>query len=190
MQTLPLWATPQRRARLVEIFQRARPVIQSNLFDDMGFCTIDKCYKDTPACRFCQHNYPNYIEVLVSEWVSEDKVEEAVLWRKEQRQIHKCLDEKGWGKRFDPVDRVLFFAGQPPYYAQGIAPSSLTHTRFTKIRVSSSGIRLFVDVPRLSKNKRKKIRRAMGIQPDDGKYIDKSCLLAVKDFWGKVEQTL
>ena len=190
MQNLPLWATPERRARLVEIFQRARPVIQPDLFDDMGFCVLDKCCKDTPACRFCQHNYPNYIEVLVSEWVSEDKVEEAALWRKEQRQIHKCLDEKGWRKRFDPVERDLFFVGQPPYYAQGIAPSSLTHTRFIKIRVSSSEVRLFVDVPRLSKNKRKKLRRAMGIQPDDARYIDLSCLLAVKDFWGKVEQTL
>ena len=190
MQNLPLWATPERRARLADIFQRARPVIQPNLFDDMGFCVLEKCCNNVVACKCCQHNYPNYIEVLVREWVSEDKVAEAELWHKEQRQIHKCLDEKGWGRRFDPVDRDLFFDVQLPYYAQGIAPSYLTHTRFAKIRVASSGVSLFVDVPRLSKHKRKKIRRAMGIQPDDARYIDLSCLLAVKDFWGKVEQTL
>ncbi len=98
-------------------------------------------------------------EDFIAEWKADDRTARSELARREAADLHHMPDNRGWGRRFDPVDKDLFFARQPSYYPEGIGISGLTFHRVAKVRVASSPIRLFVDCQKLSYNARKKLRR-------------------------------
>ena len=191
----PQWATPQRRALLVELFQRSTLVWLSPDSPIRGFCMDSQCSMSAdnpvPFCQGCPRFFQNYIEPVIKGWIAEDKVEQAALWRQEQRRLHHMTNERGWrNQRFDPVAKDVFFQQQPPYYLEGVGISGLTFTRIAKVRVPSTPVRLFVDVAsskmsKLSKNARHKAKRygkGIGLLVQEDRTIDQLCRAAVKDF--------
>ena len=190
----PQWATPQRRALLVELFQHSRLVWLSPDSPIRGFCMDGQCSKVSPAnpapyCQECERFFQNYIEPIIKGWIADDKVGQTALWRQEQRRLHHMTDERGWRNQlFDPVAKDVFFQQQPPYYLEGVGISGLTFTRIAKVRVSSTPVRLFVDVAeskqpkKLGQNARKRLRRRAGLLMEEDRTIDQLCSAAVKDF--------
>lgn len=164
--TYPKWATPERRAYLVELFHRGN-----------GFCV----YGHKP-CPNPDHHYETYIEMIIGYWKEDDRSERVELLRLEQKILHWMPDQRGWGRRFDPVARERFFENQPPYYLEGIGISGLTFKPIAEVRVPSTYIRLFVDVPKskLSKNQRRKAKRYQRMN------VEQCCSEAVKDFWANL----
>lgn len=168
----PLWATPQRRARLVKLFQ-----------DSGGFCVHGH-----HPCPNPEHHYEYFIDGLIRDWVSDDRADREALWQRELQLMHQQPDRKGWKRRFDPVSREAFLAQQPPYYLEAVGVSGLTFTRVAKVRIPSTYMRLFVDVAKAkaqSKNQRRKARR-YGLPVTESETVDERCNLAVKDFWTKL----
>ncbi len=173
MVTLPKWATPERRAYLVELFERSR-----------GLCVYGHF-----GCKNPRDYYADWVEDLVEQWVRDDREYRAGRWQAEQERIHRAdpATKPPYGQRFDPVARHEFLAHkQPTFYMVGVGPNALTHHRTAIIKVPSTPIRLHVDVDdvRLSKNaRRKNIRYGKGFAPEVKAGIDRLCFEAVKDYW-------
>jgi hypothetical protein len=195
----PQWATPQRQALLVELFQRSRLVWLSPDSPIRGFCMDSQCSKvsaDNPApfCQECERFFQNYIEPIIKDWIADDKLEQTVLWRRERRELHHMSDERGWRHQiFDPVAKDVFFQQQPPYYLEGVGISGLTFTRIAKVRVPSTPVRLYVDVAdsklpkKLGQNARKRAKRQAALQIGEDKSIDTMCRKAVRHFKDSLE---
>ena len=182
--TQPQWATPVRRAHLIRLFGTTKMVDAP--YELKGFCLDDHCHKlgaagflppECSTCFMCRFNYENYIEEIIGYWKSEDKIDDAVLWRLEQKLLHAAPLKRGrWGSQFDPVSKDQFFSNRQPFYLEATGISGLTFTRVAKIRIAGTQTRLFVEVPRtrgLSKNAKRKLQR----------YGQKQLLDAVKNYW-------
>lgn len=166
MATLPKWATPQRRAYLIELFEKCG-----------GFCV----YGHRP-CPHPEHHFENHIEVTIEYWKQDDREERAEQIRMERELLHAMPDESGWGRRFDPVAREQFFDRQPQYYVEALGISGSTFNPIAQVRIPSTNQRLFVDVPkpdlhRLSKHQRRKAKRY------HKETVDCNCAQAVQDYW-------
>ena len=165
---LPKWATPERQAKLVEIFHRCG-----------GRCV----YGHNP-CLNPAHYYEAYINRLIEDWAADDREGCAALLRRERELMHRCPDQRGWGRRFDPIVKERFLESRSSAYVEAVGVSGLTFTRIAKVRVPSSYRRLFVDVADSklpSKNQRRKGRR-YGLTPKEVHTVKELCDLAVKDF--------
>ena len=165
----PLWATPARRDYLVHLFEQSG-----------GFCI----YGHRP-CPHSEHHFENFIEGLIGDWKADDREERSAWLQLERRVLHLCPDERGWGRRFDPVERERFFENRPPYYLEGIGISGLTFHPVAKVRVPSGYTRLYVDVAKskeLSKNQRRKAKR-YGLPIEQVQTIEDLCEAAVDHFW-------
>jgi hypothetical protein len=157
-----------------------------------------QCSKVSPAnpapyCQECERFFQNYIEPIIEGWIVDDKLEQAELWRKERRELHR-LNERRWKKeQFDAVAKDVFFQQQPDYYLEGIGISALTFTRIAKVRVPSTPVRLFVDVAesklpkKLGQNARKKARRRAALLIGEDRSIDTLCRKAVRHFEDSLE---
>ncbi len=205
----PLWATPQRRAILVRLFQQSggfcvhghKPCpdplhhfefwidgedvvaeVTEYITEPMPFKGSETGFvmnAKTPVKVFRKIHIPG----LIDQWKQEDREKAQALWKREQQELTQAPDHKGWGRRFDPVEKELFLLARPPYYAHGIGISGLTFKRVAKIRIPSTYIHLFVEVPKKqSLNAR---RRAQRYGKGTTGTTDERCLLAVKDFWSK-----
>ncbi len=157
----PKWATPERRRYLVELFERSG-----------GFCVRG----ERPCTSPLEHHYSWYIEPLIADWKASDSEDQRWAWLLEQRAMHR-IPEKLRRGRFDSVAQDAFGARQPSYYTEGFTVNAFTFTRMAKVRIPSTHMRLFVDVPKLSKNKRRKLKRYQGID------LHAQLQAAVQDFW-------
>ncbi|MDD5093212.1 MAG: hypothetical protein PHV74_02385 [Dehalococcoidia bacterium] len=148
----------------------------SDVLDDDGD-------KTKAACYCCEHHYRNNTNKLISEWQEDDRAERAEQLRLEQEQLHWIPDRTGWKRRFDPITREQFMVDRSPYYPEGFGISTLTFKRVARIRIPSAYTRLHVDLPsrKLSRNKRKKLRRAQ--IKTDGEMVNRLCQSAVDDYW-------
>ncbi len=125
-----------------------------------------------------RHLYEKLKADLKAMWIQEDRDVKAALSRREAADLHHMPDNKGWGRRYDPVQKDIFFAQQPRYYVESIGIDPLTHQKFAKIRVSSSSRRLFVALPQTTYNARKRLRR-QGLLP---LTIDQICQKAAEEY--------
>lgn len=168
----PLWATPQRRARLIKLFQESG-----------GFCI----YGHQP-CDIPSHHYEYATDDIIKSWIEDDRAERKALWHRERQLMHRMPDDRGWKRRFDPVSREAFLADRPDHYIEAVGVSGLTFTRIAKVRIPSTNVRLFVDVAKskISKNQQRKLRR-YGASSTQQESIEELCDLAVKDFWNKLD---
>jgi hypothetical protein len=127
--------------------------------------------------------YELHSERLITDWKAEDSIQRTELWKREQRLLHKCPDEKGWGRVFDPVAKDQFSATREPFEIEAISLNPLTLQQVARIRVAGTGKRLFVNIMRhgKGKNARKKAlrRAAQGIQPTNHRLMK----AAVDRFW-------
>jgi hypothetical protein len=168
----PKWATSNRQAHLVRLF------LQSG-----GFCVYGHKPCSNPA-----HHYELYIEGIIKDWVADDRGQSQALWETERKALHS-LGERRYPLRgqFSAIAKDIFYPEQPSHYLEGLGISGLTFKPFAKVRVSSSYMRLFVDlgdtlkdVPKVKR--RKAIRYGKALPPEAQRRIEQAVSQAVKHY--------
>lgn len=153
---LPQWSTPERRSQLVRLHERK-----------LGQCI----YRCSLGCMEPRHDYEHFVAELREEWVRDDR--DAARYQRFLNS-HPLISrfELGsfggtWtphhGEPYDPVKRDVHVSERPDFYVVGYSYDALRDTTVLTIRISGSYMRLHIDVgapfSRLSRNKRKKVRR-------------------------------
>src|SRR3989338_6632910 len=172
MPHLPKWATPNRQAHLIKLFA-----------DSGGFCVYG--HKN---CPIPEHHYELYIEGLIGSWKAEDRELAIIDWLAERKAMHS-LGERRYPimGRFNNISMDIFHDQQPLYYRERLGMNGLTLTPFARVRISSSYMRLYVDLGNslrgVSKNKRRKaIRYAKQLPKSIEQQIAEQVRLAVRDY--------
>ncbi|MBA7465844.1 hypothetical protein ES707_01016 [subsurface metagenome] len=170
--SLPKWATLDRRNWLVELF-----------LSSGGFCVYGH-----KKCLIPEHHYSVFSELLISDWKQDDREDLNALWQAERKQLHS-LGERTYPIRgqFSAISRTIYAESQPLYYLDGQSISGLTFTPFVRVRIASSYIRLYVDLGdilrQVSKSKRRKaIRYGKPLPQSVKQQISQQVLLAVRDY--------
>ena len=131
ISTLPQWATPERKAKLVELFYRSG-----------GFCIFGE-----RACLNPQHHYELFIEGLISDWKADDREGRRLEFRLESIRLHSLAEpSQPLRGRFSAISKDIFRSNQPRYYIEGLGISGLTLQPFVKVRLSSTFMRLYVNL--------------------------------------------
>jgi len=171
-ESLPKWATLDRRNVLVQLF-----------LSSGGFCVYGH-----KKCLIPEHHYCLYSELLIKDWKQVDTEQSQADWEAERKALHS-LGERTYPTRgqFSAVSRDIYAESQPLYYLDGQAVSGLTFTPFVRVRIASSYIRLYVDLGealrQVSKSKRRKAIRYGKALPEPTKVaIRRMVLEAVKDY--------
>jgi hypothetical protein len=135
--------------------------------------------------------YDAKAESQIAVWKAEDRQQRQAERRIERKQLH-TLGERRLPLRgqFSTIAQDIFFGSQPSHYLEGLGISGLTFQPFAKVRVSSSYIRLYVDLgdtlKGLSKTKRRKaIRYGKALPVSIQRQIDLLCSLAVRHYLNK-----
>jgi len=172
-QTLPKWATLDRRNFLVQLF-----------LSSGGFCVYGH-----KKCQIPEHHYQLYIELLIKDWKHLDKELDNALWQAERKALHQ-LGERSYPVRgqFSAISRDIYAESQPLYYFEGQAVSGVTLTPFVRVRLASSYMRLYVDLGealrQVSKSQRRKaIRYGKPLPPTTRQAIMRKVLEAVRDYY-------
>ena len=172
-QTLPKWATPDRRDFLVQLF-----------LSSGGFCVYGH-----KKCLIPEHHYSLYIELLIKDWKHLDRELDNALWEAERKALHQ-LGERTYPVRgqFSAVSRDIYAESQPLYYLEGQAVSGITLKPFVRVRIASSYIRLYVDLGealrQVSKSQRRKaIRYGKALPKSVKRAISSKVLEAVRDYY-------
>ena len=171
-QSLPKWATLDRREVLIQLF-----------LSSGGFCVYGH-----KKCLIPEHHYCLYSELLIKDWKQVDTEQSQADWQAERKALHS-LGERTYPTRgqFSAISRDIYAGNQPLYYLDGQAVSGLTFTPFIRVRIASSYIRLYVDLGealrQVSKSKRRKAIRYGKALPEPTKVaIRRKVLEAVKDY--------
>ena len=172
-QTLPKWATPDRRNFLVQLF-----------LSSGGFCVYGH-----KKCLIPEHHYSLYSELLIKDWKHLDIEQRLAEWEAERKALHS-LGERSYPIRgqFSAVSRDIYAESQPLYYFEGQAVSGITLMPFVRVRIASSYIRLYVDLGealrQVSKSQRRKAIRYGKALPEPTKVaIRRKVLEAVRDYY-------
>jgi hypothetical protein len=144
MANSPEWSTPERKAQLVKLF-----------LDSGGFCVFGH-----PNCTIPSHHYSLYIECLIDDW----KAQDIDAWKAERIALHSLGERRTpIAGRFNNISRDIFYDSQPLYYVEALGMDGLKLKPFAKIKLSSSYMRLYIDLDDslrgTSKNKRRKALR-------------------------------
>jgi len=153
--SLPLWATPQRRAYLVEL-----------LISSGGLCIYGHGV-DCP--NILKHCYTVVEERLVDGWKEDDCDSRSYAWRLEKRRMHSAPRIRRRGQ-FDSIRREEYLAQRPVYQVSAIGVDAFTHRRVAKVEIRELAITLWVDIGNtaLSKNKLRKLSRYnKGAMPEE-----------------------
>ena len=133
MRTFPKWATPQRRGWLA--LKLATTIAQ-----DTGGFEVDLL-----TGRISHPEYDKLQNMLRHEWAAEDREERAYLLKLEQERFHpKDRIHQG---RFDSIARDIFLSAQPSHYVMGQTLDVLRQQPVALVRVASSPVQLWVDIP-------------------------------------------
>ena len=172
-QSLPKWATLDRRNFLVQLF-----------LDSGGFCVYGH-----KKCLIPEHHYSLYSELLIKDWKHLDRELDTALWEAERKALHS-LGERSYPIRgqFSAVSRDIYASNQPLYYLDGQAVSGVTFKPFVRVRLASSYIRLYVDLGealrQVSKSQRRKaIRYGKPLPPTTRQAIMRKVMEAVRDYY-------
>lgn len=223
---LPLWATPDRQNRLLELWgefgnkcllghsvcpipshyvrvtpetvfvgkpyyipcvdRQRQPVLDSN-----GKQLLLKLYKPVPAqiqTTTIARLYDVKAEQVITDWIADDTAERHTEWIAEQKAIHS-IGEKSYPLRgqFSAISQTIFADHQPLYYIDGLGISGITLKPFAKVRISSSYMRLFVDLGDTLKSvskarRRKAIRYGKPLPLDTARDVNVIVNEAVKHY--------
>ena len=172
-QTLPKWATLDRRNFLVQMF-----------LSSGGFCVYGH-----KKCLIPEHHYYLYSELLIKDWKQLDRQLASALWQAERKALHS-LGQRSYPIRgqFSAVSRDIYAENQPLYYLEGQAVSGITLKPFVRVRIASSYIRLYVDLGealrQVSKSQRRKaIRYGKPLPPTTRQAIMRLVMEAVRDYY-------
>jgi len=171
-ESLPKWATLDRRTALVQLF-----------LSSGGFCVYGH-----KKCLIPEHHYYLYSEFLIKDWKQLDREQSRADWEAERKALHN-LGERTYPitGRFNAISRDIYAGQQPLYYFEGQSVSGLSLKPFVKVRLASSYMRLFVDLGEVlrevSKNKRRKaIRYGKPLPQETQGIIRRKVLEAVRDY--------
>ena len=171
-QSLPKWATFDRRTLLVQLF-----------LDSGGFCVFGH-----EKCLIPNHHYYLYCEYLIRDWKQLDRQQSQAEWEAEQKAMHS-LGERAYPitGRFNAISREIFASNQPLYYWEGQTVSGLTLKPFVRVRIASSYVRLDIDLGQalrqVSKSRRRKaIRYGKPLPQETQQAIRSKVLEAVRDY--------
>lgn len=168
----PKWATPSRQTQLVAIFLRSR-----------GFCVFGHT-----ACGIPAHYYEIYIEGLIADWKTDDRIQREADWLEESKRLHSLAESRyPLRGQFSAISKDIFYARQPMFYLLGLGISGLTFTPFAKVRLSSSYVNLYVDLrdtlSKVSKAKRRKaVRYGKPLPLELQGEIQQVCKLAIEHY--------
>jgi hypothetical protein len=127
----PKWASVDRKAKLVDLF-----------LNSGGFCVFGH-----KGCLIPEHHYQLFIEGLIKDWQSYDREERQANWQAERIALHQLAEPKEPLRgRFSAISKDIWRAEQPLFYLESLGISGLTFKPFAKIRVSSSYMRLHVNL--------------------------------------------
>ena len=116
---------------------------------------------------------------LIQDWVADDREERAALERLERARLHQ--DETRFRRgQFDTLRRQSYREAHPVYHLEGIGVSALTRQRVAKVRIALTRVRLWVELP--SKSAQRKARR---YSKGEAQSINQAIVQAVKDYQGK-----
>ncbi len=172
MVSQPKWSTPNRKAKLVSLF------LQSG-----GFCVYG--HKN---CAIPSHHYELFIDDLIKDWRAEDREAARLDWKAELKAMHSLGETKTPIRgRFNNISRDIFASQQPLFYLESIGMDGLRLKPFAKVKLSSSYLRLYVDLGdslrEVSKNKRRKaLRYGKPLPKSVDETIAQKISLAVRDY--------
>lgn len=169
----PKWATSDRQDALIRLF-----------LDSGGFCVFHH-----KGCLNPEHHYTEFIEALIRDWQLDDRQQASLLWQIERKALHALSQRKlPVSGQFNAVSRDIYADNQPLYYIEGFGLSAITAKPFVKVRLSSTYMRLHINLgdtlKRLSKNKRRKIVRydKGGLPLEVEKQVNQIIKEAVRDY--------
>ncbi len=169
---LPKWATPDRQNHLVALFKRCG-----------GFCVFG--HKN---CLIRSHHYEFFVDELVADWKALDREQRLAIEFAEQIALHR-LGEKRYPLRgqFSSISQVIYGDRQPLYFVESLGISGLTLKPFAKVRISSSYMRLFIDLGNALKpvgkvKRRKAIRYGKPLPADIEKNVSRIVAKAVTHY--------
>jgi len=144
----PKWVTPARQAKLIELFLRSG-----------GFCIFG--HKN---CLIPEHHYIVFIEALIKDWQTYDRQERAYINRIVAKSLHSLGEQKyPLRGQFSAVSKEVYGTSQPLFYVEGLGMSGVILKPYAKVRLSSSYLRLYIDLGNtlrgVSKSKRRKAIR-------------------------------
>jgi hypothetical protein len=171
MAGFPKWATPHRKAQLVNLFLRSG-----------GFCVFGH-----RPCPNPNHHYQLYIEGLIGDWVADDRAQAEAEWRALERAMHGLAERKPERGQFNATAKDAYYAQQPQYYLDGLGVSGLTFRAFAKVRLASSYVNLLVDIAGPLKGaskarRRKAIRYGKALPAEVQEKVDQVCGRAVRHY--------
>ncbi|MDP2917082.1 MAG: hypothetical protein Q8O16_04040 [Dehalococcoidia bacterium] len=146
--TKPKWATSERQTYLVKLFIRSS-----------GFCVFGEA-----NCTIPEHHYEIAIERLIDDWQAEDREQANLDWQAERKVLHSLGERKTPLRgRFSNISQDIWHDQQPLFYVENLGMNGITLKPFAKVKLSSSYMRLYVDLGdclrNVSKNKRRKAIR-------------------------------
>ena len=203
----PLWATPARQQRLVELFQKYgnRCLLGHYLCSEATHYYADAPYTPvryvvandggklvpigTIPDRHCPQTestperlHEKRLKDTAATWQADDR-EERLAEKKRIEQPLPAGEFGQWGSRFDPVQREVFTASRPEYYLLALTFDPVAQRRIAEVRIPSSHIHLLVTVPKgVSAHKRRKLRREGKAVPA-APTVEETCTAAVKHYW-------
>ncbi len=126
--------------------------------------------------------------MLNNSLTQEDREQSRAEWELESKAMHNLGEQRYpvFG-RFNAISKDIYASNQPVYYLEGQAVSGLTLKPFVKVRLSSSYMRLYIDLGnelrQVSKSKRRKaIRYGKPFPREIEVTIMRKVSQAVKDY--------
>lgn len=146
MSKFPLWATPDRRDWLVELFTQSR-----------GLCIWGHGSNCPDLLADC---YQVMSEDLITTWKADDRAERAGAWKREQRRLHATprITKRG---PFDTIAREEYLAHRPLFRVVGLGVGAFTFKRVALVEIPALRASIFVDLTgiAISRNKLRKLFR-------------------------------
>ena len=151
---MPKWATPDRRAFLVEIFTKSK-----------GFCI----YGHDPCPNPREHCYEVISEDMIGGWKEEDRILQSVLLEKEKRR-RNALSTIWRRGPFDSITRDEYLAKRPTWRIKAIGVNAFTQQRVALVEIPGLlNFHIWINLcglPGISKHKlRKLVRYGKGSLP-------------------------
>ncbi|MDP2729608.1 MAG: hypothetical protein Q8O55_03915 [Dehalococcoidales bacterium] len=143
----PKWLTTERKTELLSLFASSR-----------GLCVYgdDNCLEPS-------HHYEYYIEKLIGNWKLDDREVARLDWLLERQAMHSSGEARYRAGRFGSIGTEIYHGSQPLFFIEALGMSGVKLEPFAKVKLSSSMLRLNVDIGSslkgLSKNKKRKALR-------------------------------
>ncbi len=162
----PLWATPERRAKLQELFAQNLPQFTPKFYAHLDLLMFENMSMGEYVAYLTKDVGHSQIE----SWKEDDRWEREFLWMLEQRRMH--ANPRRIGKRggpYDSIHREQLHAERPVFEVLGIEVAAFTQHRVAKVRLTELKKIVWVDISgaNLSKGKLHKLARGRGQVPEE-----------------------